>query len=208
MRRRPEAGFTLVEVMVATVVLSLILLTTLSAMRTLAQVDKKVQLTTARVDEMRSVSEAVRSMLNQAHSGSSAAGSGGTWSGLQRLQSAYFEGSSRTLVWMAPLSGASGVSGLHYLRLRQQRGELLLDIADYEAENLEPDWSRIIETSVLVTDLADLDMAYRVAADETWQASFDNDNGALPQAIRVRIRARDRYWPDLVVAPAAYQAVN
>jgi general secretion pathway protein J len=206
---RRNAGFTLVEVLISTVVLSLIMLTTLSAMRTLAKVDEKVLATTERVDEMRSVSSKLRSLLHQTHSGAGAGQGGGSWAGLRRMQSSYFDGDRVSMSWMAPLSGAGGLSGMHYLRLRRQGELLYLDIADYASSETEPDWDRRKASALLLRELESLEIAYRSESTGAWQFTFDSDEGGLlPQAIRVRIKTRDRFWPDLVVAPAAYRPPN
>jgi general secretion pathway protein J len=198
----------LVEVLIATTILALILAATLSAMRTLAQVDRRVVETTARVDGLRAVSGRLRSLLEQAHAGGGGIGSGGTWAGLQALSSSYFEGGANQVTWMAPLSGAGGLSGLHYLRLRRQGQRLYLDIADYDPRETEPDWNQRLVSARLLDGVESFAIDYRRDLRGTWEQRFENENGALPQAVRVRISARDRYWPDLVVAPAAYRQLN
>ena len=59
-------GFTLVEVMVALTILSLVMMATVTGLRTLANTQGAIERTTNRVDEIRSVSSFLRDLLESA----------------------------------------------------------------------------------------------------------------------------------------------
>ena len=61
-----SAGFTLVEVMVSITVLSMILLATVTALRTFGNTQSSLQRMTHRVDEVRSVSGFLRAAIESA----------------------------------------------------------------------------------------------------------------------------------------------
>lgn len=199
-----NTGFTLIEVMIAITVFSLIMVATLSAMRTMGKVNTSIVENADRVDEMRSVGQAIRQLLEQMYTGGGTS-RGGTWAGLQQLQSSYFEGDRSSLSWLSPLSGVAGISGLHYVRLRAVRGEILLDIAPYVVGESEPDWEQKLVTTVLLEDVEKFETAYRPTADGDWEREFDSADSQAPQAVRLRIATKGRFWPDLVVASVAHR---
>ena len=206
-----SGGFTLVEVMIAITVFSLIMLGAMTAMRTLGRVNTSVSATVARSDEMRSVSQALRRLLEQVHVSGGSRPASGTWGSPLGAggSSAYFEGDAREVTWLAPLMGVAGISGLHYLRLHVVRDALVLDIARHRRDQREPDWNEKVASPVLMTGVTGFEVAYRPAFDEPWarEHGMDEQEQGL-QAVRIRLRAGDRYWPDLVVAPPALQEVS
>ena len=79
-----NAGFTLVEVMVSITVLSMILLATVTALRTFGNTQQSLQHMTHRVDEVRSVSGFLRAAIESATIAEDASGGlalGGTGGG-------------------------------------------------------------------------------------------------------------------------------
>ena len=73
-RVRGSAGFTLVEVVVALAILSLVMLATITGLRTLANTQVSLVRMTERVDGMRAVSSFLRDTLESAAVGSSSGG--------------------------------------------------------------------------------------------------------------------------------------
>ena len=72
--REGGAGFTLVEVMVALSILSLVLLGTVTGLRTLASTQSALERKTSRMDEVRSVSGLLRDLMESAVVGSDGGG--------------------------------------------------------------------------------------------------------------------------------------
>lgn len=191
-------GFTLVEMLVALVVLSLISLGTLSAMSTLGSTQQKLTATTDRVDEMRQVGDFLRNTLRQAMP-SPGQGGGGTWANMAPSPSV--QGDSSEMTWLAPLISVEGVSGLNRLRLYLDDSTLRLQFTPYRPGGDTFTWSGFDDGHVLVNQVEEFAIAYRTAAGEPWLDALDDNHTAIPQAIRITLRARGRYWPDMIVAP-------
>lgn len=200
-----QRGFTLVEIIIALVVLSLISLGTLTAMRTLADTQEKLNITVERVDEMRQVSQFLRNSLRQAMlpPSSNVVGTG-IWAEMGRSGREMLRHEPDEMVWLAPLDSIGGLSGLNFMRLYHDRGEqaLRLQILPYRNGLEALDWTTREEGYLLAEQVDEFDLAYRMTATDPWMESLvETDFEEVPQAIRINIRARERYWPEIIVAP-------
>ncbi len=193
------AGFTLVEVIVALTILSLVVLATLTAVHTLGNTQARLKATIDRLDEMRLVSQFLRNSLRQAVPITS-----------PLTGTPYFHGTAGTVHWAAPLQGVEGVAGLQYMRLYRTGDTLNIQFAPYQPDLDEPDWNAS-RGYPLLDGVEDFELSYRAGQAEGWQSGWGAASGGeesltLPQAITIRVRTRGRYWPDLVVAPDQHQA--
>jgi general secretion pathway protein J len=193
--RRAASGFTLVEVVVALSVLALIMLATVTALRTFANTQSTLERHTLRVSEIRAVSSLLRDMIDASVMDSGTMG-GLTLGGSSRGD-AYLGGSSSDLVWKATVMFGENFGGTCLLRVSVSEGRLLLQWQDVPRNPKRADWSGA-SSRALVTDVADLDVAYRADVDGEWLSDWNT--AAIPAQLRLRIRARERYWPDLIVA--------
>ena len=100
--RHKTDGFTLIEVVVSLAVLSLILLATVSALRTFANTQVSLDKMMGRVDEVRTVSGFIRDMFEGSVAGKQKAG-GLSVGGSGGLELAYFEGTPQWVEWQAPV---------------------------------------------------------------------------------------------------------
>lgn len=204
---RQQQGFTLVEIIIALVVLSLISLGSLTAMRTLADTQTKLNATVERVDEMRQVSRFLRNSLRQAMLPPSSGGVGtGIWAEMGRVGRGVLRHEADELVWLGPLDSVGGFPGLNYMRLYHDRGEqaLRLQIAPYHRDLENIDWNLFDEGYLLAESVDEFELAYRMSVDEGWARSLvknENETEDIPAAIRINIRAQARYWPEIIVAP-------
>lgn len=204
---RHQQGFTLVEIIIALVVLSLISLGTLTAMRTLADTQAKLNVTVERVDEMRQVSRFLRNSLRQAMLPPSSGGVGvGIWAELGRVGRGILRHEPDELVWLGPLDSVGGLPGLNYMRLYHNRGEqaLRLQITPYHNDLESIDWNLREEGYLLAGSVDEFELAYRMEENEDWVRSLvvnENETEDVPAAIRINIRAQERYWPEIIVAP-------
>lgn len=206
-QRSPQGGFTLVEIMISIAVLSIITLGTLTAMRTLANTQESLNLTTDRVDEMRQVSQFLRHSLQQAQGAGagSATSAPSTWGGRfgGGSQTGLVLGEADEIIWSAPLDSIQGMSGITYIRLYQEDNQLKLQfLPTYMAP---PDmttfaWEQAGEGYLLVSDVEEFAVAYRPLAGDPWVDRLEA-GPSLPQSIGLTIRARGRYWPQIVVSP-------
>lgn len=207
--RRPEAGFTLIEVLVASTVLSLVLMLTVSAMRMIGSSSARVVDVVASNDEMRTVSLFLHDLVRGAatYSAAQGGGGGGTWGAVysQFSQSGYFEGDSRSVAWLSALPVVPGQAGKQYLRVTQDKDRLILQSVAYEEGVDTPDWSRAGDAETLLEEVSEFRVSYRWVPEDPWGVEESEDE-RLPAAVKLRLRVRDKYWPDLVIALDNYSA--
>lgn len=199
LERYPKSrGFTLVEVMVSLAVLSLILLATVSALRTFANTQGSLERKIARVDEIRSVSSFLRDALQANVSGTSE-NSGSLALGGGKDQSAFFRGTGRSVEWKAPMIFGEGHGGVFLVRLAQEEDQLTLRWQDppKNDEDVEPDW-RGTPHRVVIDNIEEFGIAYRLEYDEGWRENIFLEEP--PVMLRLVIKSSGRYWPDLVAS--------
>ncbi|MEQ9465300.1 MAG: prepilin-type N-terminal cleavage/methylation domain-containing protein [Haliea sp.] len=189
-----QRGFTLVEVVVALTVMSLLVLATLTAVRTLGDTHTRVEATTLRLDEMRLVSQFLRNSLRQAVPVRTLARPGG-----------YLLGGRDELSWIAPLQGVEGVAGLQYKRLFLDGDTLMIQFVPFHPALESPDWAEAT-AHPLLTDVSEFTLAFRENPQSAWLEQWGEQEGVVPRALKLQLRVRERYWPDLIVLPDLYQA--
>lgn len=197
LERQPKAqGFTLVEVMVSLAVLSLILLATVSALRTFANTQGSLERKIARIDEIRSVSSFLRDAL-QANVAASEEESSGLSLGGGQTESAFFRGNSRSVEWKAPMVFGEGYGGTLLVRLAREQNQLTLRWQDppEEDEAFEPDWGGT-PSRVVIDNVEEFGIAYRQEYGENWQSGIVIETP--PVMLRLTIKSSGRYWPDLI----------
>ena len=188
-----QQGFTLVEVMISITILSMIMLATVTALRTFGNTQHTLAQMTHRVDEVRSVSQFLRRALDAAVLGETNSGLtlGGGADG-----SSGFLGSQRAFQWKSVLVFGESYGGSFLLRVAQEEDRLMLRWLDTEVRRgREPDWSQS-EAWPLIEGLQEFTVAYRMKRDGAWLPEWSNGS---PRWVRVSIRARNRYWPDLIM---------
>jgi general secretion pathway protein J len=191
--QRRAAGFTLVEVMVGLTILTLVMLATVTGLRTLGSTQVAVERLTGRVDEMRSVSSFLRDTLNAAVVGND---SGGLTLGGGRNEQTIFEVGPRSLMWKAVVLFGEGFGGTHVLRVAAEEGELVLRWQEQDRFGELAPWNNA-PSRTLVSGLQEFQVAYRRQPGGEWQEEWDRQGA--PGWVRLRIRTRDRFWPDLVM---------
>ena len=199
MTRSGSRGFTLVEMVIALVVLSFISLGTVTALRTLGNTQQRLSETTARVDELRQVSQFLRASLRQAMAPLQA-GFDGMWvasaSGLPRAW-------PEEVIWLAPFDAAGGAGGLVYFRLYRDNAHLRLQFQRYHQAFNHDSWAALEAGNILVDGLQSFEVSYRIVPFGPWLeslAGLEDQLTGLPD-IRIVIRADGRYWPDILVSP-------
>lgn len=188
-RKNASRGFTLVEVVVALTVLSMISLTTLTAIRTFGTTQEKLDVVSDRTQEMRAVSQFLRRVLVDAQP---------LLRQDQRGSHTYFQGDQQELVWVGPFSASRVIGGLTVFRLAVNSAEqLTVQFMPYINTYQDLEWDQY-EAYVLIDQLDELTLAYNAAPLEDW---INNWGGAQqnPDRIRLSIAANGRYWPDLII---------
>lgn len=192
---RRAAGFTLVEVVVALSVLSLIMLATITALRTFANTQQSLDRMMGRVDEVRTVSSFLRDTVDSAALGTDG-GEGLTLGGGAR-SAAYFEGTDSLLLFKANILFGEDFGGQYVLRFAAEDGDLVMRWHTSQGDSRGIDWAQA-PSRVLVHQVDLFEVAYRPAPEADWVAEWRN--GGTPVALRLRLRAAERYWPELIMA--------
>lgn len=192
-------GFTLVEVMVAIAVFSLIMLTTVAGFRTLGNTASTIDRMTHRSDELRSVSAFLRDALENAVVGAASGGNdeltfGG--SGASDGPSAYFKVADDGLEWRAKVLFGEAYGGSYFVRLAKHGSDLVLQWRDPKGQ-LEPgSWDDAPQRRVL-EGLEELEIWTRMDATSPWvQQDVERET---PSHVKLVVKARGRYWPDLIM---------
>lgn len=192
--RGQQAAFTLVEVVVALAILSLVMLTTITGLRTLANTQSTLERITERVDEVRSVSSFLRDTLESAAVGSGDAG--GLTLGAKDRESAYFELSPDALAWKSTILIGENFGGSYLLRLAREDDLLVLRWQEPDASGQPGDWSQAQERT-LVAGLQEFEMSWRKGYRDEWRQQWEK--GDVAGWVRVQVKAADRYWPELIM---------
>lgn len=192
--RSRQLAFTLIEVVVSLAVLSLILLATVTALRTFANTQQTMSSTIGRIDEMRSVSSFLRDQFESAVLG--ADGTGGLTLGGSSDEVAYFVGDAKAMEWKATVKFGESYGGKYLLRVSQKQSELILQWQNVPQQLSKVNWGSA-QSRRLLDDVESFSLAYRMTYEGSWQQTIEQ--GMTPANIRVSIKARGRYWPDLVM---------
>lgn len=193
--RRPRSrGFTLVEMVVAIAILSLIMLATVTGLRTLASTQLTLANLGDRNDALRSVSSFLRDALEATVIGSD---TGGLSLGGGDSEATVFEAGPEALLWKTTMLFGESVGGSFVVRVAREQQQLVLRWQQQSPAAPLADWNNT-PSRTLVKDLQEFAVAYRRRPEGDWQTSWD-DRG-VPGWVRLRIRAAERYWPDIVMA--------
>ena len=188
-------GFTLVEVVVALTILALIMLATVTGLRTLANTQSSLDRVTARVDEVRTVSSFLRNLMETAVVGEGGV-SGGLALGGSGSESAYFELADDGLAWKSTVLFGEGFGGTYIVRVAKEDDLLVLRWLEPPALNSRLDWSQA-DARPLVLGLEEFDIAWRQDFDQPWQQAWKT--GDKVHWLRLQIKAAGRYWPELIM---------
>ena len=189
-----QRGFTLVEVMVSLTILTMVLLGTVTGMRTLGNTQASIERATARVDETRTVSEFMRHLMESAVVG----GKGGLTLGGGGLEATYFRLGAGFVEWKANLMFGEAYGGVHIVRIANEEGQLMLRWL--EPEPRQPDDSEWESAPYrpLVDDVEEFSIWVRENFREDWKENWE-ESAVAPALVRLQIKSSGRYWPDLIM---------
>ena len=191
--KRSQAGMTLVEVMIASVIFAMIMAAVVSAMRTFGQSYERLQVVTGQSSRQREVDRFLRYALEDALS-----------------EPGYFDGTSSEVTWVAPIDRSGSAGGLQHLKLEQSGRALLLTFAPFDRfadPQSEPDWGAVIEPIELLNEADRFEISFRAAPEDDWSTSLDleeTSGAVLPWGIQLSITAQGEVWPPLTVAFQQY----
>lgn len=191
-------GFTLVELLVVISLLSLVMLAMVSALRTTAQTEERVDQRLQRNDEMRVASDFLRGILGRISARKLV---GPVAEGQSQFA---FSGGERELTWVGIMPARYGAGGRYYFRLSMDAvpggHALVVRFMPWVEDSLPLDWTGA-QAHTLVANVAELALQYEDAEAEppVWTPRWLVAD-RLPQRVRVGIRTANGPWPDLVVA--------
>lgn len=193
--RRRQSGLTLVEVTVASVIFAMIMLAVVTAMRTFGQSYERLQQVTDQTAQKREVDRFLRQALRDA-----------------LPEAGYFDGAAAWLEWVAPVDRVGSAGGLQHLKLEASGRNLMLHFAPFDRfgdPQDEPAWGAAVESVVLIDNLEQLRVSYRMLPEEEWASAPDlpSENaieGTLPWAVQLEVEAEDAVWPPVIVAFEQY----
>lgn len=194
---RPRAGngFSLIEVVVALAILSLIMLATVTGLRTLGNTQSTLDRQVERVSELRAVSSFLRDSFSAAVTGSNTGGLslGGDGSGRAVFEITEEGG----IIWKAVVLFGESFGGSYLVRLRREQDRLVLHWRKPSDEPPLQSWNKA-PTRTLVSGVDSFEIAYRRAPGDPWLTAWDR--AGPPGWVRLRLQVRGRFWPDLVMA--------
>ena len=188
-------GFTLIEVVVSLAILSLVLLGTVTGMRTLGNTQVSLERVTQRADEVRTVSAFLRDLMESAVVGS---GTGGLTLGGGSFEAAYFRTGKGFLEWKTNLLFGESYGGTHVVRIGSEDGQLVLRWLEPDATSPKANKWEAAPSRVLVDDLEEFSAFLRSEYNEDWVKNWE-DSALAPALVRLQIKASGRYWPELIM---------
>jgi general secretion pathway protein J len=194
-RRTSEAAFTLVEILVAISILSLIMLTTVTALHTLANTHSVVEKMTDRVDEVRSSSTFLRDILESVvvgiESGELSAGGAGAAGDTSHFRHGadFFESKSIILF-------GEGYGGRYLVRVGKEGTEVVLRWQEPPVNETVLDWAET-PSRVVIGQVEEFTVATQMEYGSEWSDQWSK--GELPSLVLLKVKAAGRAWPPLVM---------
>lgn len=195
-RGKQAPGFTLVEVLVALTILSLVLMGTVTAMRTLGNTQGALEKVSARVDEVRTVSEFLRDLMESAVVGAS--GGGGLSLGGGGREATYFRIGEGYLEWKTNLLFGEAYGGTHVVRVAADGERLVLRWLEPTATGLEDEAWQEAPSRTLVDNLEEFAVSLRAEYGGEWVDSWE-ENAVAPALARLQVKSSGRFWPELIM---------
>lgn len=221
---RHARGFTLVEILVAMTLLSLVMLGMASAMRTMADTESRVDVRLARTDKVRTIEHFLVQVLGRvSYQNASSLNRSGTPPSAAAVKGDVlrFEATTDSISWVGIMPARPGMGGRYFFRLAAEQADqgqaLVLRHLPWSPEQAElfPDWNSA-ESETIVRGLASFtveaqaDRAPDAAAQATWTSDWQTGwpvTTALPERLRLRIADATGEWP-LLIVPVRATAIS
>lgn len=197
-----ERGFTLLELLVVMSLLSIIMIGLVSALRTMAQTESKIDQRLERLDEIR----VARAFLQQTLSRVSATSLDAP--GATGKTIVPFVATPDSLTWVGILPARSNVGGRHFFRLAMKdtetSHELVLQFSPWKPDIAWPDWSSS-ESRVLLRGIKQISVQAQGLLPEgynpaqAWPAGWQSGwpiTDSLPEQVRLGVVDAQGEWPE------------
>ena len=206
LQRPSQRGFTLLELLVVMTLLSVIMIGLVSALRTMAQTESRIDARLAHLDEIR----VARSFLQQTLGRVSATTVDAPGATGKKVTS--FAATPDSLTWVGIMPARPDVGGRHYFRIALEDNaagrELVLRFAPWTPDLVLPDWSKA-ESRVLLAGIQQMRVQAQGlppqnrSAAEPWPKDWQNGwpvADALPEQVRLSLSDANGDWPDWTLA--------
>ncbi|MFT4614746.1 MAG: general secretion pathway protein J [Bacteroidia bacterium] len=193
---RRSGGFTLLEVLIAVTLLSLVMAALVASMRTFGNTRTTLDRVTARVDEIRTISSFLRGTIGTAlplERPDLFKGEEGEY----EAGATFFGGDSTEMVWVSPVIAGTRLGGAYAIHLVHEEDQLMLRWHPYRMDLTEGDWSNL-PPRALVESVEEFEISYLPDYGEDWVEEWVPAKHS-PAAVRLTIRAAGKYWPELVI---------
>ena len=199
-RNRVHRGFTLVEVLVATALLSLVMLGLLTAMRAFAQTESRIDERIRIDDDLRVSERFLRSVMSTVSPRlrSTAAGA---------PKQIDFAGGADALRWIGVMPARHGAGGLYrfHLHLRPASGDepaaLVLEFAPFVPGFDAPLDPGAVQSRAMASGIGEVRFRYQddIASGDAWLADWPHAD-RLPRRIGLSLVGTTLPWPEVVIA--------
>lgn len=212
-----QSGFTLLELLISLVLISLIVTMLFGGLRLGSQGWERSDEHVERTDNIRLVREFIRRSLAQVRP---------VWYGDGKQKEILFQGDTEILEWVTPMSEHVGPGGLMLVRLSvtelDRKKQLVMTRWLYHPEILEgnsavPAWEPLKEVGgsekasakgvfgkhTLIGDVETFEFSYfgraQPGEEPDWHTEWEHP-AKLPELVRMRLLGESEWWPDLVVS--------
>jgi general secretion pathway protein J len=193
MPSKAQAGFTLLELLIALAVTSAVVALTLAAVGVIGRTEERNQRVAERSERMLVVSQWL----------------GRKFDGLRMLSRRdgnifvnFFSGNAAGVIWVAPLPERGDAGGLYVFRsnpLRHDDGrvDLSIEAVPYDGALMALDWSQALRETLL-TDVKTLQWHYQDGQTGQWTQQWDAAKAQYPARVRLEVGDARGAWPPLV----------
>ncbi len=199
-------GFTLVEVLIALSLLSLLMLVLTGAMRSLGQTEERIEQRVVATDDYRTVANFLRDVVGRP----SARRHPQTVAGAPP-EVPFFEARADWLAWVGVMPARFGTGGRHFMRLAVEtaggESRLVLRYAPWNGESVFNAWQQA-SAQVLAAPVSAIALRYQDPSSGRWgpvwppagATSGDLPPTMLPAAVEVQVAGAGPAWPPFIVA--------
>ena len=192
-------GFTLVELLVVMALLSLLMLGLVSALRTMAQTEERIDGRLAQADEFRVTTAFVQEILGQIS--------------IRKKQDEIlkqggspflFDGQTGAVAWVGIMPARHGVGRLYFFRLGLEgfggEAALVIRFAPWDESAVFPNWEQA-QARTLLKGVTSFALSYEDVTTEpgTWTPTWQGID-SLPEHVRLDVQTRSGDWPLWIVA--------
>lgn len=186
-------GFTLVEVVIALSLVSLVMLGLIGAMRTFGDSATRLEARSLTMDELRIVPPFLDGIFARAVLR-------GMTSSTATEPVGMFKGGGDAAEWLGVMPGRHGMGGLSHMRLAlvdiYNERALALSVRPFVGDDVVPDWAAA-EPEVVINRVRTFRLRYLPAEGGEWLEAWDNP-ASLPGWVSLEVATASGPWPMMV----------